>query len=102
MDARTPRLIEHFSALAASYDVVLSDVWGVVHNGVAAYPEAGEALARFRAAGGTVVLVSNSPRPGQPVVRQLDHFGVMRAAYDAIVTSGDVTRNVHGERPGAN
>ena len=102
MDARTPRLIEHFSTLATSYDIVLSDVWGVVHNGVAAYPEAGEALARFRAGGGTVVLVSNSPRPGEPVKRQLDHFGVIREAYDGIVTSGDVTRGVLSERPGAN
>jgi len=102
MDARTPRLIEHFSTLVASYDIVLSDVWGVVHNGVAAYPEAGEALARFRAGGGTVVLVSNSPRPGEPVKRQLDHFGVIREAYDGIVTSGDVTRGVLSERPGAN
>src|SRR5262245_26585207 len=102
MDARTLRLIDHFSTLAADYDVVLSDVWGVVHNGVAAYPEAGEALARFRVGGGTVVLVSNSPRPGAPVTRQLDHFGVNRAAYDGIVTSGDVTRGVLNERPGAN
>ena len=81
---------------------MLSDVWGVVHNGVAAYPEGGAALARFREGGGTVVLVSNSPRPGEPVTRQLDHFGVIRAAYDGIVTSGDVTRGVLSERPGTN
>ena len=101
MHVATPRIIDHFAALAPGYDVVLSDVWGVVHNGVAAYPEAGEALSRFRARGGTVVLISNSPRPGKPVTRQLDHFGVIREAYDGIVTSGDVTRNILGERPGA-
>jgi HAD superfamily hydrolase (TIGR01459 family) len=102
MDAPTPRIIDHFSALAPAYDVVLSDVWGVVHNGIAAYPDAGEALSRFRARGGTVVLVSNSPRPGEPVTHQLDHLGVRRSAYDGIVTSGDVTRGVLSERPGAN
>jgi HAD superfamily hydrolase (TIGR01459 family) len=96
-----PTLIERFSTLAPAYDVVLSDVWGVVHNGVAAYPEAGEALERFRKGGGTVVLVSNSPRPGKPVTRQLDHFGVIRTAYDDVITSGDVTRAVLGERVGA-
>jgi HAD superfamily hydrolase (TIGR01459 family) len=97
-----PRIVDHFASLAGGYELVLSDVWGVVHNGVAAYPAAGDALARFRAGGGTVVLVSNSPRPGAPVTRQLDRFGVIRAAYDAVVTSGDVTRGVLAERPGAN
>jgi HAD superfamily hydrolase (TIGR01459 family) len=98
----SPLLIERFSTLVPSYDVVLSDVWGVVHNGVAAYPQAGEALTRFRQGGGTVVLVSNSPRPGKPVTQQLDHLGVIRTAYDDIVTSGDVTRAVLGERTGDN
>jgi HAD superfamily hydrolase (TIGR01459 family) len=97
----SPTLIDHFAALAPDYDLVLSDVWGVVHNGVAAYPEANEALARFRDRGGTVVLVSNSPRPGEPIKRQLDQFGVARSAYDAIVTSGDVTRAELTRRPGA-
>ena len=67
MTQSPPALIDHFARLAPDYNVVLSDVWGVVHNGVAAYPEANDALARFRAGGGTVVLVSNSPRPGEPV-----------------------------------
>jgi HAD superfamily hydrolase (TIGR01459 family) len=94
----TPSFLDHFAALAASYDVVLSDVWGVVHNGVAALPEAGQALSRFRQDGGTVVLISNAPRPGHNVLKLLDHFGVIREAYDGIVTSGDVTAAVIAER----
>ena len=101
MSIALPTLIERFSTLVPAYDLVLSDVWGVVHDGVAAYPEAGEALTRFRPGGGTVVLVSNSPRPGKPVMRQLDQFGVSRSAYDAVVTSGDVTRGLLEQRPGA-
>src|SRR5215470_2797558 len=97
-----PLFVDRFSSLAGAYDVVLSDVWGVVHNGIAAYAEAGQALARFRERGGTVIFVSNSPRPGTPVMRQLDGFGVMRSAYDGIVTSGDVTRSVLGAHAGAN
>jgi ribonucleotide monophosphatase NagD (HAD superfamily) len=70
----------HFAPLAAGYDVVLSDVWGVVHNGVAAAPEACDALARFRSQGGTVVLITNAPRPGEVVARgTLDRLGVLRA-----------------------
>jgi HAD superfamily hydrolase (TIGR01459 family) len=96
-----PPVIDRLSTLAPAYDVVLSDVWGVVHNGIAAYRDACEALRLYRAGGGTVILVSNSPRPGIPVMSQLDHFGVIRAAYDGIVTSGDVTRALLTERPRA-
>jgi HAD superfamily hydrolase (TIGR01459 family) len=94
-----PPLLEHFSALAPAYDAVLCDVWGVVHNGVAAFPEACEALTRFRAAGGTVMLITNAPRPGQVVMRLLDRLAVPRQAYDGIVSSGDVTRAVIAARP---
>jgi HAD superfamily hydrolase (TIGR01459 family) len=93
-------LNEHFAALAPNYDVVLSDVWGVMHNGAVASPDASEALARYRDAGGIVVFITNAPRPGQNVIRQLDHFGVSRDSYDGIVSSGDVTRSVIAKRPG--
>ena len=91
---------DHFSALASDYDVVLSDVWGVVHNGVAAFPEACDALTRFRQGGGTVVLITNAPRPNWVVADQVEHFGAPRSIYDAIVSSGDVTRDEISKRPG--
>ncbi len=94
------QLTDHFSTLAPNYDAVLSDVWGVIHNGIAAFPEAGDALRRFRAQGGTVVLISNAPRPGDFVGHMLDKMGVPRDAYDDIVTSGDVTRDYVAGRPG--
>ena len=100
MTISAPAFRDRFSELASAYDVILSDVWGVVHNGVAAMPEAGEALARFRKGGGTVVLISNAPRPGKQVIHFLDHLGVIRDAYDGIVTSGDVTVAVVAARPG--
>lgn len=93
-------LTESFSALAANYDVVLSDVWGVTHNGVTATPEACAALTRFRAGGGTVILITNAPRPGVAVSHQLDQFRVPRDAYDGIASSGDVTCRIIADRPG--
>ena len=78
--------------LADRYDAVLSDVWGVVHNGIAAFPSAVDALAQFRAKGGKVVFITNAPRPSPPIVAMLDELGVHRGAYDAIVSSGDATR----------
>jgi HAD superfamily hydrolase (TIGR01459 family) len=100
MTTATPSLINGFADLAPRYDAVLCDVWGVVHNGVTAFPTAGAALARFRRSGGTVVLISNAPRPGQGVVRSLDRLGVIREAYDDIVTSGDLSRAHVAGRPG--
>ena len=64
---------------------------GVVHDGVRAYEAAGEALVRFREKGGTVVLLSNAPMPADAVARLLDDKALRRAAWDAIVTSGDIT-----------
>jgi HAD superfamily hydrolase (TIGR01459 family) len=101
MSVALPPFIGHFAPFAGGYDVVLSDVWGVVHNGVAATPEACDALARFRAMGGTVVLITNAPRPGEVVARfTLDRLGVPRAAYDGIVSSGDVTHALIAARAG--
>src|SRR6266436_2849556 len=88
-----PPFTSHFASLARGYDVALCDVWGVVHNGVAATAEACDALACFRNQGGTVVLITNAPRPGEIVARTtLERLGVPHAAYDGIVSSGDVTR----------
>ena len=89
-----PDIIERFEPLARDYDVLLCDVWGVVHNGLAAFAPACEALARFRRRGGTVILITNAPRPDAAVQRMLDRLNVSRDAYDAITSSGDVTRGV--------
>ena len=97
-----PPFTPHFATLARGYDVALCDVWGVVHNGAAATSEACDALGRFRKQGGTVVLITNAPRPGEIVARTtLDRLGVRRAAYDGIVSSGDVTRALIAARAGA-
>lgn len=92
--------VDGLHALASRYDLALCDVWGVLHDGVTALPSAGDALSRFRAGGGRVVLVSNAPRPGESVLRMLDRLGVVRSAYDTIVTSGDLTRRIVSDRAG--
>ena len=96
-----PYFTDRFETLADRYDVVLCDVWGVVHNSIVAFPEAADALARFRQKGGAVVLITNAPRPGDVVLRQLDRLGMPRASYDGIVASGDVTRAIVAQRGGA-
>ncbi|MFO1033015.1 MAG: TIGR01459 family HAD-type hydrolase [Hyphomicrobiales bacterium] len=86
--------------LSAQYPVWFCDVWGVVHNGAMVYPPTIDSLARHRSAGGTVILVSNSPRSTAGITRQLDDIGVPRACYDAVVTSGDVTRDLMQQTDG--
>lgn len=85
------RLVSGLSEMAANYDVVLSDIWGVLHNGESCFTAAADALRRFRAQGGTVVLITNAPRPNGPIREQLDRLHVPREAFDSVVTSGDVT-----------
>ncbi len=93
-----PQLIAGLAEIADGYDVVLCDVWGVLHNGSVAFGLAIEALSRFRAKGGRVVLLTNSPAPSRVVVALLDGLGVSREAYDAVVSSGDVTVSLLLER----
>jgi HAD superfamily hydrolase (TIGR01459 family) len=78
--------------LSDRYPVWLCDVWGVIHDGVASFPQALSALTRHRQNSGIVILLTNAPRPREDVVRQLAGLGVSEAAYDLVITSGDVSR----------
>jgi HAD superfamily hydrolase (TIGR01459 family) len=93
-----PDIIERFAPLARDYDVLFCDLWGVVHNGIAAFPQACDALVRFRAERGPVILITNAPRASESVQRILDRLGVPRDTYDAIVSSGDVTQGIVAAR----
>ena len=93
-------ILPSIAPLSSRYDAWLSDIWGVMHNGARAFEAACDACARFRAQGGVVVLITNAPRPHDSVASQLDKFGVPRTAYDAIITSGDVTRALLAKQAG--
>ncbi len=94
------RFAKRLRDLVGGVDVVLSDIWGVVHNGLVAFPQACEALHAFRAQGGTAILITNAPRPADSVQRQLRKLGVPDDIYDAIVSSGDLTRHFIADHPG--
>jgi HAD superfamily hydrolase (TIGR01459 family) len=94
------RFVERLRDLVGGVEVVLSDIWGVVHNGLEAFPEACEALHSFRSKGGTVILITNAPRPADSVRRQLHKLHVADETYDAIVSSGDLTRHFVADHPG--
>ncbi|MFL4470322.1 TIGR01459 family HAD-type hydrolase [Tateyamaria armeniaca] len=86
------QIISALSEISERYDALFVDLWGCVHNGVHALPDAVAALQTYRKTGGKVVLVTNSPRPRAGVQKQLVHFGVPDDAWDTIATSGDSAR----------
>jgi len=94
------RFADRLRHLVGDVDVVLSDIWGVVHNGLEAFPDACEALHNFRNQGGSVILITNAPRPADSVQRQLQKLGIADETYDAIVSSGDLTRHFVAEHGG--
>jgi HAD superfamily hydrolase (TIGR01459 family) len=94
------RQIAGLNEISDRYDVILCDIWGVLHNGVASFAQASDALVLFRRRGGAVVLISNAPRPSPPIKQQVLKFGVSPDAFDAVVTSGDVTVGLMKAHPG--
>lgn len=86
------QIIQNLSEISDNYDALFCDLWGCLHNGVTPYPAAVQALLDFRAKGGKVILVTNSPRPQKGVALQLDAMGVPRDAWDAIASSGDAAQ----------
>ena len=89
---RSIPLIPSIAPLSGNYDAWLCDIWGVLHNGVRIFKDACDAAVKFRAAGGVVVLITNSPRPKPGVIEQYTALGVPDNAWDDVITSGDVTR----------
>lgn len=96
MTIKTPAvpILDSISSLARRYDAWLTDIWGVMHNGLRPFPKAVEACRLFRDGGGVVILISNSPRPRETAAEQLLEVGVPTDCYDGIATSGDVTRRL--------
>jgi len=90
--ANSPVILSGLHEIARDYDALVCDVWGVLHNGARAHAPAVDALKRFRAEFGPVVLLSNAPRPVDALEEQFQKIGVPKDCYDAIMTSGVAAR----------
>lgn len=87
------QIAENLAEVSDRYDAVFCDIWGCLHDGITAIPEAVEALRAFRAIGKKVVLLTNAPRSRFEVAKQLEHqFDVPDDCWDTIATSGDSAR----------
>lgn len=87
-----PELLAGLVDVATNYDAIFCDIWGVIHNGRQHFPPAYEALRKFKAERGPVILISNSPRPRDSLIGQLASLGIMDDAFSDVISSGDATR----------
>ncbi|MEM7499391.1 MAG: TIGR01459 family HAD-type hydrolase [Pseudomonadota bacterium] len=88
-------IIRTLDDIASGYDALLVDLWGCYHNGLRPYPEALDALRRYRARGGIVVLLTNAPRPATGVLRFLERIGAPAApgdTHDDVMSSGEACK----------
>ena len=97
--AGRPETIASLDEISGRYAAILCDVWGVLHNGVRHFEPAARRLAAARERGVAVVLITNSPRPHEGVEAQFATLGVPDGAWDRVVTSGDVTRELVSAGP---
>jgi HAD superfamily hydrolase (TIGR01459 family) len=81
--------IPGLGALADRHDGYILDLWGVIHDGVEAYPGVVETLARLRACGKRAVMLSNAPRRADALIDQLARMGIAPDSYDAVLSSGE-------------
>lgn len=86
------QIIDTLDKVSDRYRALFVDLWGCLHNGRAAFPDAVAALERYKATGGAVILLTNAPRPRADVEDQLAQLGVPTGCWDSIATSGDAAR----------
>jgi HAD superfamily hydrolase (TIGR01459 family) len=91
-------MIEHFASIADRYDALICDVWGVLHNGVRVTPSANIALKEARRRGMAVCMLTNAPRSPADIAKFIQQLGGTPDAWDAIISSGGVTRQIMAER----
>ena len=76
--------------IAAHYDGIVLDLWGVVHDGRNPYPGAAECLTELARAGKRVILLSNAPRRSITVIEQMEGMGIGRDCYAGALASGEL------------
>lgn len=90
-----------FAPLAARYDGFVLDLWGVIHDGVNAFPHAVDTLRHLKAAGKRTLLLSNVPRPNDAVQTMMRRMGIPDDLYTDILTSGEAVRRALQSPPDA-
>ena len=69
------------------------DLWGVVHDGNRPFAGVIDALRELSSIGRRVIFLTNSSRDGARVAEMLGAIGIGGELFEAVISSGDVTRN---------
>lgn len=96
-----PLCVQGMADLAERYDALILDLWGVLHDGVQAFPEAVAALEHLKARGTRLVILSNAPRPAAQVAAKMTDLGIPPALYDGLMSSGEAAQRHLRTRPDA-
>lgn len=88
-----------FAHLADRFDGFIIDLWGVIHDGVRAFPGAVDCLHRLRASRKPTVLLSNVPRPNRDAQALMRQMGIADDLYTNILTSGEAVRRALRDPP---
>ncbi len=86
--------ITGLSDIADQFDLYLVDQYGVLHDGVAAYPGVIDGLARLRSRGSRVIVLTNSGKDASQNRARLAALGIEGSYVHAVVSSGEVGRHL--------
>jgi len=76
--------------IADQFDLFLVDQYGVLHDGVVAYPGAVDGLVKIAAGGRKAIVLTNSGKDAAANLARLSALGFAASSLDAVVSSGDV------------
>lgn len=83
--------LNNLSDIDDHYDVFLIDLWGVIHNGIAAFDNVLPVLQSLKQKKKMVFFITNAPRRSFVISQQLEDFGIEQKLYDKIISSGELT-----------
>jgi len=82
--------IDGLRVLADRYDAFVIDLWGVMHDGITAFPDAVACLEVLKEQGKKTIILSNAPRRAEAVAQRNEELGIRRDLCDVIMSSGEV------------
>ncbi len=82
-----------------SYDALIVDLWGVIHDGSTLYPGVAETLQLLRELNKPVLFLSNAPRVSAKARGNLTRLKIPASHYLDVVTSGQVAHDLLARDP---
>lgn len=83
------RIITNLSQVAGTFDAIVLDQWGVLHDGSAPYPGAIAAVKALAGDGTRLAILSNSGKRSAPNADRIAAMGFPRDLFETVMTSGE-------------